>query len=87
MVLASCMVGEGGLPMKLQALAIFLVVGLLVTLAAAPEEAAPPESDSDGASSPQSKPIPNQELVSRTDAEATLVDRARTLGDRDHQIA
>ena len=56
-------------------------------LAAAPEEAAPPESDSDGASSPQSKPIPNQELVSRTDAEATLVDRARTLGDRDHQIA
>jgi transposase len=36
----------------------------------------PPDSDSDGGPSPPSKPLPpNQKLVSRTDPEATLVDR------------
>jgi transposase len=43
---------------------------------AAFEEDAPPDSDSDGGPSPPGKPTPpNQRLVSRTDPEATLVDR------------
>jgi transposase len=40
------------------------------------EEEAPPDSDAGGGPSPPSKPMPpNQKLVSRTDPEATLVDR------------
>lgn len=44
--------------------------------AATADEEAGPGSDSDGGSSPPSKPLPpNRKLVSRTDPEATLVDR------------
>src|SRR3990170_4238696 len=40
------------------------------------DEEEPPDSDSDGGPAPPSKPVPpNQKLVSRTDPEATLVDR------------
>ena len=40
------------------------------------DEEEPPDSDSGGGPSPPSKPVPpNQKLVSRTDPEATLVDR------------
>jgi transposase len=57
--------------------------------AAAAEEDIPPDSDSDGGPSPPTKPVPpNQRLVSRTDPEATLVDRpdfGRHLAYKAHQ--